>query len=78
MATKTQMIHVRVEPTLKKKAETVLKKLGVSSGEAIRMFFAQIVIKEEIPFSIDLESDDKKENYTKVKDESHLKKLIGL
>lgn len=78
MSTKTQMIHVRVEPTLKKKAESVLKKLGVSSGEAIRMFFTQIVIKEEIPFSIDLESDDKKQNYTEVKDEAHLKELIGL
>jgi len=71
------MIHVRVEPTLKKKAEMVLKKLGVTSGEAIRMFLTQIVIKNEIPFSINLESDDTKENYTEVKNEAHLKKLIG-
>lgn len=78
MATKTQMIHVRVKPTLKKKAESVLKKLGISSGEAVRMFFTQIALKEKIPFSIDLESDDKKEHYTEVKDESHLKELIGL
>jgi len=78
MTAKTQMVHVRLEPTLKKNAETVLKKLGVSSGEAIRMFFTQIVIRKEIPFSIGLEFDDKKENYTEVKNEAHLKQLIDL
>ena len=78
MPTKSQTIHVRVEPNLKRKAEAALKKLGLSSGEAIRMFLTQIAIKNKIPFSIDLENGDRSENYTKVKNEAHLKELIGL
>jgi len=78
MSTKSKIIHVRVEPSLKKDAEAVLKNLGVSSGEAIRLFFTQIVLKKEIPFPIDLETGDKNENYTEVKNEAHLKELIGL
>jgi len=49
---KTSTLHVRMEPAVKKKAEKVLKELGLTSSEAINMFYTQICIQSAIPFEI--------------------------
>ena len=41
---KTAIVHARIEPGMKRTAEGVLKKLGVSPTEAIRMFYRQITL----------------------------------
>ncbi len=74
----TAMLHVRIDPKLKKAAESILGRLGLNSAEAIRMYYAQIADKKAIPFDLSLEEGDRKENYTKVKNGAHLRKLIGL
>jgi DNA-damage-inducible protein J len=73
---KTAMIRARVTPQLKSSAEGILKKLGVSSTEAITMFYMQIVLHKAIPFEIRLEAKDKKKQYTRVRNSEHLKQLI--
>ncbi|MFC1499039.1 type II toxin-antitoxin system RelB/DinJ family antitoxin [Verrucomicrobiota bacterium] len=49
---KTAIIHARVEPRTKKKAEGVLKKLGMSPTEAIRLFYTQICLRKGLPFPV--------------------------
>ena len=49
---KTAIIHARVEPRTKKKAEGVLKKLGMSPTEAIRLFYRQICLRGGLPFPV--------------------------
>ncbi|MDP6544405.1 MAG: type II toxin-antitoxin system RelB/DinJ family antitoxin [Phycisphaerae bacterium] len=49
---KTAIIHARVEPATKKKAESVLKKLGMSPTEAIRLFYRQICLRGGLPFPV--------------------------
>ena len=49
---KTGIIHARIEPRTKKKAEGVLKKLGMSPAEAIRLFYRQICLRGGIPFPV--------------------------
>lgn len=77
-STNSTMVHARMDPKLKKAVEKILKRLGISFAEAIRMYFAQIANRKAIPFTLDLETDDVQENYIRVKDEAHLKRLIGL
>lgn len=72
------IIHTRIDSRLKKQAEEILKALGMTSAEAIRMFFAQIANKKRIPFGLDLATDDIPENYIEIKDENEFAKLIGL
>ncbi len=72
------IIHTRIDSQLKKKTDEILKALGMTSAEAIRMFFAQIANKKRIPFGLDLENDDTPENYIEIKDEKEFAKLIGL
>ena len=49
---KTAIIHARVEPRTKKMAESVLKKLGMSPTEAIRLFYTQICLRQGLPFPV--------------------------
>ena len=52
MITKTEKINARVAPDLKIEVEAILKKLGMSTTEAVTMFFRQIVMNKGIPFDV--------------------------
>ena len=54
---KTAIIHARVEPRTKKRAEGVLKKLGMSPTEAIRLFYRQICLRGGLPFPVLIPND---------------------
>ncbi|MGQ0663728.1 MAG: type II toxin-antitoxin system RelB/DinJ family antitoxin [Pseudomonadota bacterium] len=49
---KTAMIRARMEPTLKKEAERVLAKVGLSPTEAIRLFYKQVWLSKGLPFEV--------------------------
>lgn len=46
------VIHARVEPATKKKAERVLRRLGVTPTDAIRMYYRQICLRGGLPFRV--------------------------
>ncbi len=54
---KTAIIHARIESTTKKRAESILKKLGITPTEAIRIFYNQISLRKGLPFSVDVPND---------------------
>ena len=49
---KDNRIQARIEPELKRAAESVFAQLGISSGEAIRMFYSQVRMRGGIPFDV--------------------------
>jgi DNA-damage-inducible protein J len=49
---KTAIVHARVEPQMKQKAEGVLRKLGLTPTEAIRIFYRQIALRGGLPFPV--------------------------
>lgn len=62
MSNKTATISVRIEPELKEQAEKILNDLNVSVSELISVLYKQIVIKQGIPFPIDLLEDENQVN----------------
>lgn len=52
MTTKTALVRARIQPSIKKKAEMVLSKIGISPSEAINVFYRRIVSDKGIPFSL--------------------------
>jgi DNA-damage-inducible protein J len=52
MGSKTASVHARIQPTLKVQAEAVLDKLGISTSEAIAIFFSQIALQKGLPFEV--------------------------
>jgi DNA-damage-inducible protein J len=49
---KTEMIRARVEPDLKRKAEHVLKALGMTPTSAITLFYKQVTLHRGLPFAV--------------------------
>ncbi|TGL16309.1 type II toxin-antitoxin system RelB/DinJ family antitoxin [Leptospira meyeri] len=84
---KTAMIRARVEDNLKKDVENILERLGLSTSEAINIFYHQIKLTRGIPFAVKmpnkitkktLESTDKNENLKTFKSKKELFENLGI
>ena len=49
---KTSTIRARIEPDLKDKAEHVFRKLGLTSTQAITLFYKQVELRNGLPFEV--------------------------
>ena len=49
---KNAVIHTRIDADLKASAEHILDSIGISSSEAIRLFYKQIELHRGIPFDV--------------------------
>jgi len=59
MAVKEAVVRARVSEKLKRDSDTILRRLGISQTEAIRMFFSQVVLRQGLPFAVSLQNEDK-------------------
>jgi DNA-damage-inducible protein J len=57
---KSAVVHARIEPRTKKKAEDVLNRLGMSPTEAIRLFYHQICLRSGLPFAVRIPNEETK------------------
>ena len=53
---KAATINARIEPGLKTRAEAILHKVGLSTAEAIRIFYSQICLQNGLPFDVKIPS----------------------
>ncbi len=51
---KTAAVHARIEPQTKNKAEEILRRLGLTPTEAIRIFYKQISLRGGLPFPVEI------------------------
>jgi DNA-damage-inducible protein J len=58
MAVKEAVVRARVDEKLKRDSEMILRRLGISQTEAIRMFFTQVVLRKGLPFAVSLQTED--------------------
>ena len=84
---KTAMIRARTEPALKKEAENVFKKLGLTSTEAINLFYTQVKLHKGLPFEVKIPNEatirtfkktDTGEDITQCKDADDMFEKLGL
>lgn len=54
---KTSTISARIDPDLKKEAERVFRELGLTSSQAITLFYKQVEIQQGIPFVVKIPND---------------------
>ena len=52
MAAKTEMIRARVTPELKREADALFERLGLSATDAITVFYRQAVLRQRLPFEV--------------------------
>jgi len=51
---KNELIHIRIEPTVKEKSEIIFNKLGINTSYAISLFLNQVILKNGFPFNVEL------------------------
>ena len=49
---KSARVQARIDESLKSEAETVFRRLGMSTSEAISLFFAQVGLHKGLPFPV--------------------------
>lgn len=49
---KTATIRARIQPELKDKAECVFRRLGLSTTQAITLFYKQVELRGGLPFEV--------------------------
>jgi DNA-damage-inducible protein J len=55
---RTALINARTEPDLKEEVEGILKKLGLSTTEAINIFFHQVKMRKGLPFPVEIPNEE--------------------
>ena len=49
---KSSTIRARIEPDLKDKAERIFRKLGLTTTQAITLFYKQVELRNGLPFDV--------------------------
>jgi DNA-damage-inducible protein J len=49
---KTSTISARIDPDVKKRAEQIFRELGLTSSQAITLFFKQVELQQGLPFLV--------------------------
>jgi DNA-damage-inducible protein J len=81
-------ISTRIDAHLKEEAVKVFQKLGITEGEAIRLFYAQVYLHQGIPFKLTIpnrntiaamkEGEDQVESLPTYKLFSDIRKELGV
>ncbi len=84
---KSDMIRARIKPELKQTAEAIFAQLGLSTTQAITLFYKQVEIQHGLPFSVQLpntitettlKKTDSKKSIRAFKNASALFKDLGI
>ncbi|MBI4672466.1 MAG: type II toxin-antitoxin system RelB/DinJ family antitoxin [Chloroflexi bacterium] len=83
----SDMIQVRVDPVLKEQVEDIFEELGLSTSQAITLFYQQVKENHGLPFEADIpnaitrqtfEDTDAGRNLVHADDEDDLFKRLGI
>jgi len=84
---KDATVRARIQPDLKKRVETMFEKLGLSTTEAITLFYRQVDLRKDLPFDVvipneatrkTMEDTDAGRNLILCKDADDMFKKLGI
>ena len=58
MVNKSANISARIDPDAKNNAEQVFKKLGLTTSQAITLFYRQVDIQRGLPFEVKIPNEE--------------------
>lgn len=74
----TATINARIDPETKAKAVDILHSLGLSTSQAISLFFKQVVYARGIPFEIRIPNETTVETFRKTNSGKELHKVSSV
>ena len=69
---KTTTISARIDPNIKKQAEQVFRELGLTSSQAITLFYKQVELQQGLPFIVKIPNDLTSETLETARSRSNL------
>ena len=84
---RSAMIHARTDTNLKAEVEAVFKELGLTTTEALNLFFSQVRLFKGLPFDVRIPNEEtieamedarKGRNLTACKDAEDMFKKLGI
>jgi DNA-damage-inducible protein J len=60
---RTTTVRARIEPNLKADVEKLLSSLGVTTTEAITMFYSQIRLRRGLPFPVEIPNETTRKTF---------------
>ena len=54
---KTGVISARIDPELKRDAEQIFRELGLTTSQAITLFYKQVDLQRGLPFSVKIPNE---------------------
>jgi DNA-damage-inducible protein J len=84
---KTAVVKARIEPELKDEVETIFNELGLSTTEAVTLFYRQVKLRNGLPFEVaipnvvtlkTLQDTDAGKNIVRAKDKDELFEKLEL
>jgi len=61
---KSSTIRARMEPGLKDKAEYVFRKLGLTTTQALTLFYKQVELRKGLPFDVVIPNETTRRTFT--------------
>ena len=55
---RTAMINVRTDPEVKEKVTAILKRIGITTSEAVNLFLNRVIMERGIPFDVKIPNDE--------------------
>lgn len=52
------MIHARMEPELKQDVESIFRTLGMTTTEAVTLFYKQVKMRHGLPFAVEVPDEE--------------------
>lgn len=75
---KTGMIRARVEPDLKQQAEECFAELGLSTTEALTLFYKQVALHHGLPFDVRIPNAETREALRQIRERDGLTEYASL
>lgn len=84
---KSATVRARIEPDLKLEVEKLFKDIGLSSTEAINLFYHQVKLRKGLPFNVVIpnkttekvfKETDAKRNLIRCEDAEHMFETLGI
>ena len=75
--TKTAMIRARTSPELKTEVQSILQELGLSTSEAINLFYSRVRLNKGLAFDVKITSDSLRESINDIESGTNLTSYDG-
>ena len=74
----TTVVSVKIDPELKRSAERIFEELGLTTAQAIALFYEQVDIHRGLPFSVKVPNETTKEALEDAKARRNLESFDSL